>query len=74
VIRQIKNGQTIFDTDVMKLKYSNPYFKNKEMHGKLLEFLHQRKPKEVPNPNINTYDDDQLPIPDKSNQTQAKWL
>lgn len=31
-LRQIKNGQTIFSHDSMKQKYSNPYFKNSEMH------------------------------------------
>lgn len=43
-IRKIKNGQTIFDTDAMKLKYSNPYFKNPQMHSKLLSFIDKRKP------------------------------
>jgi len=27
-IRQIKNGQTLFEKDVMRIKYANPYFKN----------------------------------------------
>ena len=27
-IRQIKNGQTLFDQEVMRTKYANPYFKN----------------------------------------------
>ena len=58
VIRQIKNGQTIFNQPVMKTKYSNPYFKNKDMHHKLLALLDKRNPAENPNPNINAYDED----------------
>jgi hypothetical protein len=30
-LRQIKNGQTLFDKDVMKLNYYNPYFANSKM-------------------------------------------
>ena len=56
LLKQIKNGSTIFDADYMKTKYSNPYFKNKEMRDKLVGYLEQRKPKLLPNPNINGYD------------------
>lgn len=42
----------------MRTKYSNPYFKNQEMHNKLLAFIDKRKPKLSPNPNINQYDED----------------
>ena len=58
----------------MQTKYSNPYFKNQEMHDKLLTFIDKRKPTNSPNPNINHYYEDQLPIPDKTNRTQASWL
>ena len=58
----------------MRIKYSNPYFKNEEMRKKLLNLIEARKPKLSPNPNINQYDEEQLPIPDKTNQTQANWL
>ena len=33
----------------MKVKYSNPFFKNPEMHDKLLEFLDKQRPKLSPN-------------------------
>ena len=42
----------------MKTKYSNPYFKNKDMHHKLLALLDKRNPAQNPNPNINAYDED----------------
>ena len=58
----------------MRTKYSNPYFKNEDMHNKLLAFIEKRRPKLSPNPNINQYDEDQLPVPDKTNKTQASWL
>lgn len=73
-IRKIKNGQTIFDTEALKLKYSNPYFKNADMHKKLLNFIDKRKPKLSPNPNINMFEESQLPLPDKTNRTQASWI
>lgn len=73
-IRQIKNGQTIFEQEVMRTKYANPFFKNPEMHHKMLELLDQSKPKLVPNPNINSFEEDLLPIPDKTNRSQAPWL
>ena len=38
-MRKIKNGQTIFESPVMQLKYANPFFKNDQMHGKLLNYL-----------------------------------
>ena len=58
----------------MKTKYSNPYFKNAEVHSKLLKFIDKRKPKLNPNPNINTFEESLLPIPEKTNRTQASWL
>ena len=58
----------------MRTKYSNPYFKNQEMRERLLNLIDVRKPKLSPNPNINMYDEEQLPIPDKTNKAQAPWL
>ena len=58
----------------MKTKYSNPYFKNKEINSKFLEFLEKRKPGLSPNPNINGYDESNLPIPERMNRSQVSWL
>lgn len=49
----------------MRTKYSNPYFKNPKMHEKLLTFINNRKPELTPNPNINAFEEDRLPIPEK---------
>jgi len=73
-IRQIKNGQTIFDQDVMRTKYANPYFQNEHMNNKLLSFVEKRNPKLNANPNINMFEEDQLKVPDKTNQEQANWV
>lgn len=40
----------------------------------MLDLIEARKPKQLPNPNINQYEEDQLPVPDKTSQTQASWL
>ena len=58
----------------MRTKYANPYFKNAEMHGKLLEYLDRKKPQLSPNPNINLFDEEQLPVPEKTNRSQASWV
>ena len=58
-IRQIKNGQTLFEKDVMRIKYANPYFKNEKMNNKLHDYLEHRRPKLEPNPNINQFEEDQ---------------
>ena len=73
-LRLIKNGHTIFSQDSMKQKYSNPYFKNKDMHNQLLSYLDQRRPKLSPNPNINAYESDRVPFPEKIARSNASWL
>ena len=73
-IRQIKNGQTLFEKDVMRIKYANPYFKVDKMNNKLQEYLEQRRPKLEANPNINQFEEDQQSIPAQTSQTQASWL
>ena len=44
------------------------------MNDKLLTYLEQMKPKMPPNPNINSFEENQLPVPDKTNKTQVGWL
>lgn len=58
----------------MRTKYANPYFKNEEMHSKLLEYINQKKPVLSPNPNINQYEEDQLPVPESTSKSQAGWI
>ena len=58
----------------MRNKYSNPYFKNQEMQGKLLNFLDKRKPKLSPNPNINTLEADTVSLPGSLARSPASWF
>ena len=63
VLRQIKNGQIIFNNDDNRMEYTNPYFKNRVMHKKLMDMLERRKPSLSPNPNINAFEADKFPLP-----------
>ena len=58
----------------MNIKYSNPYFKNEKMKGKLMEYLELRRPKLCSNPNINHFEEDKLSIPEKTSMSGANWL
>ena len=53
----------------MRTKYANPYFKNEEMHIKLLDYINQKKPVLNPNPNINQFEEDQLPVPESTSKS-----
>ena len=68
-IRRIKNGQTIFDQDSMRTKYANPYFRNEKMHKTFVDFIEAKKPKLTPNPNINQFEQDKLPVPEETNRS-----
>ena len=73
-LKQVKNGQTIFAQDIMRTKYANPYFKNPEMRGKLVDYLDQSKPKMEGNRNINAYEESQMPVPERAGRTGASWI
>ena len=45
------------------MEYTNPYFKNRVMHKKLMDMLERRKPSLSPNPNINAFEADKFPLP-----------
>lgn len=49
----------------MRIKYANPYFKNEKMNSKLMDYLETRKPKQTPNPNLNQFEEELNPIPDR---------
>jgi hypothetical protein len=38
-LRQVRNGSTLFDKDMMKINYDNPYFANGKMRDTMEKYL-----------------------------------
>ena len=68
-IRRIKNGQTIFDQESMRTKYTNPYFRNGRVHKTFVDYIETKKPSLSANPNINAFEQDKLPVPELTNRS-----
>ena len=73
-LRQIKSGRTIFESESMRNQYSNPFFKNPDMHGKLLKYLDKRKPKLEENLIVNAIEADTVSLPGDLARSQASWF
>ena len=44
-LRQIKNGQTLFEKEVMQKKYNNPYLEVDKVKDDLHKYIEKTKPK-----------------------------
>ena len=60
-LRQIKNGQTLFDKDMMKTNYDNPYFSNNKMRNTMQNFLESTTPDIKGNENLQIEDEKRYP-------------
>ena len=60
-LRKIKNGQSLFDKDLMTDKYSNPYLQDPQMRASLINYIEQTMPSVVGNPNLNRFEENIKP-------------
>lgn len=60
--KEITNGQTLFDKDIMNLNYNNPYLKNQEMRNGLIQYIESTKPLITGNHNLSDFIDRAKPI------------
>jgi len=61
-LKYIKNGKTIFDKEMMKTTYTNPFLKNPKEKRKLMKFIEASKPLNDGSPFINFVDDQKQPL------------
>lgn len=43
-VRQIKNGQTLFEKEIMQLRYNNPFLEVQELKEGLKNYINQTTP------------------------------
>jgi len=61
-MNQIKNGKTIFESDLMRTKYTNPFLKHPETVDRLKSYMETSKPKNEPDPLVNFFEEWREPL------------
>lgn len=61
-LRQIKNGKTLFDLDMMQQRYSNPFLKDPKTRQQLQAYIEQQQPRTHANPVINFIEESKQPL------------
>lgn len=59
---QIKNGKTLFESDMMRCNYTNPYLKHPETLERLKTYMDESKPKVDPCPVVNFIEEWREPL------------
>jgi hypothetical protein len=84
-VKQIKNGKTLFDLEMMKSKYTNPFLKNPQTSKKLQEQIKNQEPLTEGNPVVNFIETSRQPLltqeikfacvgKDKMRTTGKSWM
>lgn len=67
-VRQIKNGQTLFEKEIMQLRYNNPFLEVQELKEGLKKYINQTSPNQsmvmssqVSNSNIDISQEELIP-------------
>ena len=59
---QIKNGKTLFESEMMRTNYTNPYIKHPQTLERLKTFIQNSKPKIEPDPVVNFIEEWREPL------------
>jgi hypothetical protein len=71
---QVKTGKTLFESDLMRTNFTNPYLKHPETLQNLKTFLHDSMPQQQSDPVVNYIEESKEPLLSIDHHSRKTWM